>query len=193
MKKEQTRIGELLLDASLISDEQLEKALAEQGRTGWKLGSILVSMGFIDENLLATFLSMQTGVPCVSLQNVFPSPAVLELLPKTTARRAGAIPIKRVDDTLHVAMVDPTDSRTLEELKKATRLEILPLIAPATAVSRALQTYYPRRGRTRPRPQPGSIAPDVTAEIEQELHSMARAIGNLARSVQRLRKRIGRP
>lgn len=186
---EQARIGQLLIEAGLISSDHLEKALTEQASTGWRLGSTLVSLGFVDENLLATFLSMQTGVPCVSLLNVFPSPQVLRLIPKEVARRASVIPIKRVEDTLHVAMTDPTDPRLIDELARVSHLRIVPLIAPATSIARALQTYYPRRGR--PRKMERASSPLLTTDVASELKRMEQAVDTLAQALARLRRRLG--
>jgi len=144
-------------------------------------------MGFIDENVLATFLSMQTGLPCVSLANVYPSEAVLALLPADLARRSNAIPLKRVEDAVHVALADPTDPRLLEELSRATRLRIYPLVAPASAIARALDAYY---GSAQPqRKRPGARAgrrprTDLAAEVQ----TLERAVQTLQQVVARLKE-----
>lgn len=185
----ETRLGELLRASDLITEDQLQQALQEQGRTGLKLGSTLVALGFVDENLLATFLSMQTGVPCVSLQNVFPSRAVLELVPKDVARRTHSIPLKKVDDALHVAMADPTDARVIESLARAAGLRIVPLIAPASAIDRAFHTYYPGRGRP---PKGPSLEPEARrSDLRGDIEAMERAVAALSRSLRRLRERLG--
>ena len=183
---EQTKIGQLLQDAGLVEPDQLERALEQQARTGHRLGSTLVAMGIIDEDSLAAQLSIQTGFPCVELKNVIPSPQILEMIPAEVSRRTSSIPVKRIDDALHVAMTDPTDVRALEELESATGLRIVPMIAPSTTLNRALETYYPARPRSRRGPR----TPPRQSEIEAEFRTIEKGLATLAEALERLRRKV---
>lgn len=171
-----------------MTEAQLASALEEQRNSGWKLGSILVARGSIEESVLATFLSMQTGMPCVDLANVFPSDAILDLLPAAVARRLRAVPIKRVGDTIHVAMSDPTDRPALAELAQATHLRVEPLIAPASALERALRSYYGEK-RKAPR-RSGRAAPRSSPDVAAEIQTLEHAIETLQHAVARLKRAV---
>ena len=124
------KLGDLLLEANLIDEVQMKIALEEQKRLGTKFGSTLISLHFIDENVLTAFLSKQLDMPCVSLNNIEITPKVLAKIPKEMALRLETIPVRLENNRLYVAMTDPMDMEVIEELEKVTGFSIVPMIAP---------------------------------------------------------------
>lgn len=141
MANKQT-IGQMLLAAKMIDEIQMEIALAEHERTGKRIGSTLIDLNFVDENVLAAFLSKQVDIPCISLLHVDIPRKVLRRIPARLARQCLSIPIRVEGTTIEVAMVDPTDSATVELLETATSLKVRPLIAPESSVQKMLDKLY---------------------------------------------------
>ena len=103
------RIGDLLIAHKIISQSQLEAALAEQKKSGRKLGKVLVENGFLSEDQLLTFLSQQLSVPYIDLKRYHYKPETVRLIPEAHARRFRAIALEDTRDALFVGMADPTD------------------------------------------------------------------------------------
>src|SRR6185503_2609175 len=112
-------IGEMLIAANLIDDVQMQIALAAQRQSGKRFGSTLVELKFIDENVLAAFLSKQMDVPCISLLHIDIPKKVTRKMNRTLALECKAVPV-RIDEKgrLEIAMVDPTDADVLSKLEK---------------------------------------------------------------------------
>ncbi|MEO1699444.1 MAG: ATPase, T2SS/T4P/T4SS family [Planctomycetota bacterium] len=113
------RIGDELLRRGLITEEQLQLALAEQRRFHRPLGEILVSLGFVKAIDTARLLSEQLGIPIVSTDDLEPDPLVLESLDTNMVRAARAFPLALDGGTLQVAMVDPTDPGSIARVRDA--------------------------------------------------------------------------
>ncbi|OGL40983.1 MAG: type IV-A pilus assembly ATPase PilB [Candidatus Schekmanbacteria bacterium GWA2_38_9] len=136
------RFGELLIEAGLINNEQLEEALKSQKELGGRLGSILVKRGLISEDTVTSFLSQQYGVPSINLDDFEIDPAICKLIPVKTALKYEVIPISRVGSTLTVAMVDPSNVFAIDDIKFMTGYNVEPVVAPETAIKEAIKRYY---------------------------------------------------
>lgn len=142
------RLGELLVETNLIAREQLEAALsAQKAQDGRRLGEILVEQGMVTESHLTQVLSQQLSVPWVSLQHIDFSRQLLNLVSAETAEKHGIVPIyvrraRNRQQTLYVAMVDPTDSSPLDEIAEYSGLPVRPMIAPASDIRAAVRAYY---------------------------------------------------
>ena len=111
------RIGDLLVEKRLITENQLQFALSEQKKLGRKLGGTLIELGMINEDSLLNLLSDQLGIPLIDLNNYNYSDEAAKLLPETVARRYRAIVLEdRASDYL-VGMADPTDIYALDEIQ----------------------------------------------------------------------------
>lgn len=137
-------LGEMLLAANLIDEVQMQVALAEQRQSGKRFGSTLVDLKFIDENVLAAFLSKQIDVPCISLLHIEVHKKVIRKLNRTVALACKAVPV-RVDEKsrLEVAMVDPTDTDALEKVELTVGMAISPLVAPESSIQTMIDKIYP--------------------------------------------------
>lgn len=133
----------MLLAANLIDEVQMEIALAEQGVSRKKFGSTLVDLKFIDENVLAAFLSKQIDLPCISLLHIDIPKKVLRRLSAKVARECQAIPVRIEENRIEVAMVDPTDIDLLTTLEKAAGMVVSPLIAPQSSIEKMIRRFYP--------------------------------------------------
>lgn len=136
------RLGELLLEAGYINEEQLEEGLARQKETGKRLGMTLVELGYLDEESLIEVLEFQLGVPHVSLAKHKLDPELVKLVPENLARKYRCIPVHRQGNGLLLAMADPTDVFALDDLKLALNIEIVPAIATESEINKALDEYY---------------------------------------------------
>jgi hypothetical protein len=137
------KLGELLINEGLLTNEQLEEALKCQVIFGIKLGSSLIELGFIDEISLVKLLSKKLGVPAVTQKELTEIPhSIYSLLPSAVAEKYRALPFKLENRRLSVAMSDPTDFKAIDEISFVTGHIIQPFIAPDINVSFALEKYY---------------------------------------------------
>lgn len=134
----------MLLEANLIDEVQMKVALAEQKRTGKKFGSTLVDLKFVDENVLAAFLSKQIDIPCISLLNVDIPRRVTRSISADVARECCVVPVRIDDDRLEVAMTDPTDMNVLQRVETASEMTVIPLIAPQSSIEKMIERLYPK-------------------------------------------------
>ncbi len=141
--RQRLRLGELLIQARLISQAALEEALAEQRRSGHKLGRILVDLGFVDENELLKFLSGQLRLPLVDLRQLRIRTDLTPLLPEGLARRHRALVL---DETsaggLRVAFADPTDLQAYDAVRQQLRRDIEPVLVRESDLLRTLDLVY---------------------------------------------------
>src|SRR5216117_1313886 len=136
------RLGDLLVADGLLTPAQLQKALGEQRGSTEKLGSILIKLGFINEEQLIGFLSRQYGVPSITLSQLEIDPGVLRLVPAPIAKKYEIIPVRRMGNSLALAMADPTNVFALDDIAFMTNLQVLPLVASQTAIKKAIDRNY---------------------------------------------------
>ncbi|MFH4869827.1 GspE/PulE family protein [Vibrio diabolicus] len=110
------RLGDLLVEEGIVSEEQIQQALNAQRSTGQKLGDALIDLGFITEKQMLDFLSQQLGLPLIDLGRAPVDAEAVQILPEVHARRLRAMVVARNGDTLRVAMSDPADLFTQESL-----------------------------------------------------------------------------
>lgn len=141
MKQTRKRLGDLLVGAGLLSEEQLQQALLEKSE-GQKLGDVLLQRGFITEQQLIEVLEFQLGIPHVSLYRYPFDPKLTNLVPKDFAKRNLLIPLKKNGDKLFVAMSDPMDFYAIDDLRLSTGFQIEPAIATKDDILRSITKYY---------------------------------------------------
>ena len=140
------RRGERLVDAGLISADQLKIALIEQQRSRKPLGETLVALGFVTEETFREALSEKLGARSIQLQGIVADRAAMALVPKELARRHLAFPVSldRERGELHVAIADPNDVIAVDHLRAeiAGRAETVWHLAAAGEITRAIELYY---------------------------------------------------
>ncbi len=183
-------LGEMLVAANLIDEVQMQIALAEQRQTGKRFGSTLVDLKFIDENVLAAFLSKQIDVPCISLLHIDIPKKILRRMNRNSALECQAIPVRVENERLEVAMVDPTDADTVARVAHAAGMPITPLIAPESSIQTMIERFYPDEERgeqtvaAKPRQAGDSVNP-IFWDLIEELDS-----GDLDRRLVRMEKTL---
>ncbi|MCK9461260.1 MAG: hypothetical protein M0R80_16655 [Proteobacteria bacterium] len=195
------RLGDLLLDANLIDGIQLRVALQEQSSTGERLGSALVHLGFIDEAVLAAFLSKQTNLPCVNIHGLFVPQEILDLVPRHAAIEHSVVPIRRSGELLYLAMADPFDQKALDAVERLTGLTVMPLIAPEFRLRKSLRKYY---GDTRTKSDPperlsmelqsvvSEIEKDPSVLLETRIDAIAAKLDTLVEIMARIEAKLDR-
>ncbi|HEX4448493.1 MAG TPA: hypothetical protein VH044_17230, partial [Polyangiaceae bacterium] len=160
------RIGELLVEAGVLSQSQLEQALFAQRKDGRKLGQLLIELGLVTEVQLTQTLSRQLSVPWVSLYHVDFSRSLLNLVAREAAEKYCLVPIfvrriRKQGDTLYVAMDDPTNDAAIDDVARAAALPVKPMIACPSDIRAAIRVYY--LGEAPPAPTGPTAVRDVTA------------------------------
>ncbi len=143
MKKENKKLGELLLEAGLIDEFQLKSALAEQAEWGGKVGSIITRKGFVSEKEMLSVIEKQYGLTAISLDAIEkPSDEVLKMVGADAAKKFGIFPVGFEGKTLLIAIADPTDLKTIDDITFKLGMRIKPLLALESEIVRAIAEYY---------------------------------------------------
>ncbi len=137
------KLGEYLLDAGLVTEQQLKEALRRQRQTREPLGHILSRTGMVSEADICSVLHTQLGLPIVDLQTVAIDEGVIRLIKEELAKKYTAIPIEVENrTTLRVAMADPLNAAALEDLRFQSGYFVRPVLAPPTEIVEAISKYY---------------------------------------------------
>jgi type IV pilus assembly protein PilB len=141
------RLGELLVEAQIITRQQLEEVLLLQKTDRRRLGTLLVEAGFVTETQVTQILSQQLSVPWVSLYHIDFSRQLLNLVPREIAEKYCLIPIfvrrvRGLGETLYVAMDDPSDDTAVRDVSQWSGLPVRAMIAPPSDVRSAIRVYY---------------------------------------------------
>jgi MSHA biogenesis protein MshE len=138
------RLGDLLVEKGLITQDQLKFALSDQKKMGRKLGSTLVELGMIDENSMLNLLSSQLGIPLIDLNNYHYNDDIAKLLPETIARRHRAMVLDDQGSDYLVGMADPTDIYALDEIQSKLSKPIKQATVSETALLENFDLVYRR-------------------------------------------------
>jgi type IV pilus assembly protein PilB len=136
------RLGSILLREGLISQDQLDGALRDSRSNGTRLGYSLIKLGFIQEEALTRTLSRQYRVPAVDINQVTVDARLLKLVSAEIAHKHLVLPIRRVGRTLTMAMANPADPGTLDQLKFVTRHDIEPVVVGEFTLKKQIDRYY---------------------------------------------------
>ena len=142
MKRKTRRLGDILLEANLITEEQLQDALNIQANTGQKLGEILTQEKMVEENQLIHVLEHQLGTLYVDIKKLSIKPEIPKYIDERLARRHCVIPISKTGNILTLAMADPLDIFAIDDVRVTTGLEINPVIAIREDIERAIDNSY---------------------------------------------------
>ncbi|HUV75486.1 MAG TPA: ATPase, T2SS/T4P/T4SS family, partial [Dehalococcoidales bacterium] len=135
-------IGQILVDAELITEEQLRRVIELQHKGGDRLEQVLLQQRLVTPQQLAFFISLQLGIPFVNLKREGVRPNALKLVPESIARKYGVIPIDTTNNTVIVAMEDPRDIEAIEDLAAVTLKRVEPVISTAQDIQEMIDLNY---------------------------------------------------
>jgi MSHA biogenesis protein MshE len=164
------RIGDLLIAQKVISQEQLNAALADQKKSGRKLGRVLIENGFITEDQMLQFLSQQLNVPYIDLKRYNYKPETVRLIPETHARRFRAIALEDAREAVLVGLADPTDIFAYDELSRVLRRPIRLAVVKEAELLKTIDRVYRKTEEIS----------GLAQELEQELAAQAVNLDELA-------------
>jgi type IV pilus assembly protein PilB len=136
------RLGDILIEAGAITEEQLEEALAVSKENNTVLGATLVDMGYIDEKTLYKGLEYLFRAPYVDLSTVIVDKVATMSISESLAKKHNLIPIKKEGKVLTVVMSDPLNFYAIDDVKNATGLDISVAISPRKDINNAIDRYY---------------------------------------------------
>ncbi|MEG1500835.1 MAG: ATPase, T2SS/T4P/T4SS family [Clostridiales bacterium] len=158
------RMGDLLVEGRLITEEQLKYALEIQKKSGDMLGHILVDLGIVTEDQVLSIMKKKLNIPFVKLENLRVTERLLEFLPEEIARTKQMFPYKIQDNILYVATSDPLDYGTFNEISLANGKHVEPVLATAGEINAAINKYYSKQSINR-------MASALDFSIEESAHN----------------------
>jgi len=145
MQQPTKRLGEMLVESGLITPAQLQSAITHQKIARGRLGSNLVALGYISEEVLMDFLSHQTGVPQMDVRNMEVPSQILKLVPHRLADQFTVLPITTKEPkSLVLAMSDPSDLNAIDSVRFASGLNVEPVVASHSALRKTISDLYRR-------------------------------------------------
>ena len=139
---EAKKLGDMIKEAGLIDDFQLETALSHQRSWGGKLGAILIELAFVKEDDVSRLLAQKLRLPHVNLFEPEISPEVIKLIKPETAKKYRVVPVKKEGKDLTLAMMDPLDIEAMDAIRFATGLAVKPSLALDSEIRDAIRKYY---------------------------------------------------
>ncbi|MBS1228566.1 MAG: type secretory pathway, ATPase PulE/Tfp pilus assembly pathway, ATPase PilB [Proteobacteria bacterium] len=158
-RPEKIRLGDLLIQQGLLTDEQLKFALDEQKRSGRKLGRIVVESAFVTEEAISQALARQLQIPFVDLKHFNPKPELISLLPEAQARRFRAVVLSEADGRLRIGLVDPTDLQAYDDILRLLRREIDLAVVSESSLLALIDRVYRRTEEI------SGLAKELTADL----------------------------
>lgn len=138
-RRTEKKIGEILVEAELITEDELKDALKRQREIGGRLGKILVGLGYIDEEELIQYIAEQYRIPYVSLDNYILNRDILNIIPEDLSKTYGVIPLDIIGDILTVGISDVPDERIFKRLEELTGYKIQVMLVTANDFARYMQ------------------------------------------------------
>ena len=143
------KLGELLIAAGTITQEELDRGLELQKGTKDRLGDVLIKNNIISEEEFIQALQMQLGIEFIDLTKVNIPTELAQMLPKNIAKQHQVVPVRAVKDELYLAMSDPLNFYAIEEVRKAVRRKVIPVVATKSAIEHSIQVLYGNEGAAR--------------------------------------------
>ena len=143
--RKKIRIGDLLVEAGAISEDQLQQALEKQKESGGRIGNIIMQMGFISRELLITVLTAQTGIDYCEIKSVKVDDAVLKLVPDSLVNKYKIMPVgydENNPNILKVAMADPMDLVAIDDISITSGLQVEPMLSFEEDLNEVIGKYY---------------------------------------------------
>jgi len=142
--EDRSRLGRMLVEANLLTPEQIKMAVDFQKAVGGKLGAIIVKLGFIEDQTLTHFIARQQGIPVVNLAELVIPENLVKRIPRKLIEKHHVVPIHYHDGVLTVATSDPFDYEAIEEIQLAVDSRIEMNLAPRSQILRCIQEFFAR-------------------------------------------------
>jgi type IV pilus assembly protein PilB len=136
------KIGEILVENGLVTETQLAEALAEQRVTGNRLGEIVVKKGWVTREEVEKSLTQQKGISSFNLSGYIIEPEIVKLIPEDFARKYKLMPVFVIENTLTIAMGDPSNVFIIDEIQRLTKLNVEPVSAEELDIRKVQDQYY---------------------------------------------------
>lgn len=136
------KIGQLLVNNKIITEEQLVNAIELQKKEGGRIGSTLIKLGFISDESLVQFLSKQYGVPVVTLSSEEIDPSIVKFIPYDVANKYQIFPVSKNGAFLTLAMADPSNVFAIDDIKFMTGYNVKPVVASESSIKEMLSRFY---------------------------------------------------
>jgi len=136
------KLGEMLIEEGIITEEQLNTALEEQRKQGNRIGTNLINLGMATSQQITELLGKQYQVPSIDLSAQKIDPAILELIPPEVAMKYQLIPVKKQGKSLTLAMANPMDVFAIDDVRFTTGLRITPMVCAELLIKEHLDKYY---------------------------------------------------
>ena len=162
-RPEKIRLGDLLVQQKLISQEQLATALEKQKASGRKLGRVLVESAFVTEDEISGAIARQLDIPLLDLRQIHVRPETVRLLPEQLARRFRAVVVELKDEKVRVAMADPTDLFAYDEIVNHLKREVDVSVANEGSLAQFIDLIYRRSDEI------NELARNLTDEIGEDV------------------------
>ena len=140
--KMSTKLGQLLVNDNIITEDQLNNGLELQKKDGGRIGSNLIKLGYLTEETLVEFLSKQYGVLAVTLTGEEMDPSIIKFIPYDVAHKYLIFPISKNGASLQLAMADPSNVFAIDDVKFMTGYEVEPVVASESAIKEAISRHY---------------------------------------------------
>ena len=158
------KLGECLIQAGLITEDDLQSALTEHKRTGERLGAVLVRLNLATERQIAKALAYQLGFPYLNLSESPPDPGIVTLIPKDVALKRSCVAIRLDKNLLTVAMADPLLFSLVQDLEFQTGYRIKQVVATRADILESIAAGYPDKALIKATPLTGVPAQRARAE-----------------------------
>jgi hypothetical protein len=136
------QLGELLIEAGLITKDQLQHALEVQKDKGGLIGQVLVDLGYVSEEAIAQVITAQYGFPYLPLENYEIDSEIVKIVPKNVAIQYCLIPVDKIGPNLTIAMANPLNSQAVEDIALLSGLYVQLFVSTATDIKKAIEKYY---------------------------------------------------
>ena len=170
VRPKKIRIGDLLIEHKIISQDQLNSALADQKKSGRKLGRVLIENGYLTEDQLLDFLARQLNIPCIELKRYHVKPETVRLISEVQARRFRVLALEDARDGLLIGMADPTDIFAYDELTRVLRRPLKLAVVREADLLKTIDMMYRRTAEIS----------GLAQELEQEMSENDVDLGALA-------------
>jgi type IV pilus assembly protein PilB len=141
MQVDNDRLKSFILDAGLVSEEQIQDALEKSASTGKKLGDVLVDQKLVSMDQIRQLYSYILGVPFVNIEKEIIPKEILQVIPEPIAKKYKVVAFKKTGTELKVAMLNPDDIQTIDFIRKKTGLKVSPCLTTESGIENVLKQY----------------------------------------------------